>query len=136
LLFACRERGHPALRGNRAVGAAHQCDHRSRRAYSRRPGRGRGPRARRQAVPPHRKRHLLDYAIHDRQARPMTGTEASVDMAATAKAPASKILAVVSEVYPLVKTGGLADVAGALPRALRKLGVEVVTLVPGYPVVK
>jgi len=66
----------------------------------------------------------------------MTGTKASIDMAATAKAPASKVLAVVSEVYPLVKTGGLADVAGALPRALRKLGVEVVTLVPGYPAVK
>ena len=66
----------------------------------------------------------------------MTGTKVSVDMAATAKAPASKVLAVVSEVYPLVKTGGLADVAGALPRALRKLGVEVVTLVPGYPAVK
>ena len=58
----------------------------------------------------------------------MTSTKASVDMVATAKAPASKILAVVSEVYPLVKTGGLADVAGALPRALRKLGAEVVTL--------
>ena len=28
-----------------------------------------------------------------------------------------KILAVVSEIYPLVKTGGLADVAGALPGA-------------------
>ena len=66
----------------------------------------------------------------------MTSTKASVDMVATAKAPASKILAVVSEVYPLVKTGGLADVAGALPRALRKLGAEVVTLVPGYPAVK
>ena len=29
-----------------------------------------------------------------------------------------KVLAVASEIYPLVKTGGLADVAGALPRAL------------------
>ena len=46
-----------------------------------------------------------------------------------------KVLAVVSEIYPLVKTGGLADVAGALPRALRPHGVEVVTLVPGYPAV-
>ena len=47
-----------------------------------------------------------------------------------------KVLAVASEIYPLVKTGGLADVAGALPRALRKHGVETVTLVPGYPAVK
>ena len=47
-----------------------------------------------------------------------------------------KVLAVASEIYPLVKTGGLADVVGALPRALRKHGVETVTLVPGYPAVK
>ena len=46
---------------------------------------------------------------------------------------AAKVLAVASEIYPLVKTGGLADVAAALPRALRRHGVEVVTLVPGYP---
>ena len=44
-----------------------------------------------------------------------------------------KILSVVSELYPLVKTGGLADVAGALPAALREQGVDMVTLLPGYP---
>ena len=47
-----------------------------------------------------------------------------------------KVLSVASEIYPLVKTGGLADVVGALPLALRKHGVETVTLVPGYPAVK
>ena len=46
-----------------------------------------------------------------------------------------KVLAVASEVFPLVKTGGLADVMGALPRALAKQGVEVRTLLPGYPAV-
>ena len=46
-----------------------------------------------------------------------------------------KVLAVASEVFPLVKTGGLADVVGALPRALAKQGVEVRTLLPGYPAV-
>ena len=45
------------------------------------------------------------------------------------------VLAVVSEIFPLVKTGGLADVAGALPAALAAEDVEVVTLVPGYPAV-
>lgn len=49
---------------------------------------------------------------------------------------AIKVLAVVSEVYPLVKTGGLADVAGALPLALRSHGVETLVLLPGYPAVK
>ncbi|PNG27216.1 glycogen synthase GlgA [Methylocella silvestris] len=45
------------------------------------------------------------------------------------------VLAIVSEIYPLIKTGGLADVAGALPAALAGEGIEVATLVPGYPAV-
>ena len=44
-----------------------------------------------------------------------------------------QVLSVASEVYPLIKTGGLADVAGALPTALKVEGVAVRTLVPGYP---
>jgi starch synthase len=44
-----------------------------------------------------------------------------------------QVLAVASEVYPLIKTGGLADVVGALPGALAGEGVEVRTLIPGYP---
>src|SRR5262245_63431753 len=48
---------------------------------------------------------------------------------------APKVLAVTSEIYPLVKTGGLADVTGALPLALHRLGVATTTLVPGYPAV-
>jgi starch synthase len=44
-----------------------------------------------------------------------------------------KVLSVASEVFPLIKTGGLADVAGALPIALEPLGVEMRTLLPGYP---
>jgi starch synthase len=44
-----------------------------------------------------------------------------------------KVLAVASEIFPLVKTGGLADVVGALPAALSEHGIETRTLVPGYP---
>jgi starch synthase len=44
-------------------------------------------------------------------------------------------LSVTSECAPLVKTGGLADVAGALPGALAPLGIEMKTLLPGYPAV-
>jgi starch synthase len=46
-----------------------------------------------------------------------------------------EVLSIASEVYPLIKTGGLADVAGALPKALAPLGVSMHTLVPGYPAV-
>jgi starch synthase len=44
-----------------------------------------------------------------------------------------RVLAVASEIYPIIKTGGLADVTGALPAALRTCGIETRTLVPGYP---
>jgi starch synthase len=43
------------------------------------------------------------------------------------------VLSVASEAVPLVKTGGLADVVGALPAALAAQGVRVTTLMPGYP---
>ncbi|HUN41829.1 MAG TPA: glycogen synthase GlgA [Acetobacteraceae bacterium] len=45
------------------------------------------------------------------------------------------VLSVVSEIFPLIKTGGLADVAGALPPALEAEGVHTISLVPGYPAV-
>jgi starch synthase len=46
-----------------------------------------------------------------------------------------QVLSVTSELYPLIKTGGLADVTGALPAALKPRGVTMRTLVPGYPAV-
>ena len=49
--------------------------------------------------------------------------------------PALQVLSVASEIFPLIKTGGLADVTGALPAALAQEGVAVRTLVPGYPAV-
>jgi starch synthase len=42
------------------------------------------------------------------------------------------VLFVTSEVAPLIKTGGLADVAGSLPAALMQAGVDIRVLVPGY----
>jgi len=46
-----------------------------------------------------------------------------------------RVLSVTSECAPLVKTGGLADVAGALPAAVAPHGVGMRTLLPGYPAV-
>lgn len=46
-----------------------------------------------------------------------------------------RILFVTSEAFPLIKTGGLADVSGSLPAALQALNADVRILIPGYPVV-
>jgi starch synthase len=46
---------------------------------------------------------------------------------------AMRVLHVCSEIYPLLKTGGLADVAGALPAAQVRAGVDARVLVPGFP---
>lgn len=46
-----------------------------------------------------------------------------------------KVLFVTPEAHPLVKTGGLGDVSGALPAALRDIGVDTRLLMPGYPAV-
>ncbi|MEY1554473.1 glycogen synthase GlgA [Yoonia sp. R2331] len=43
-----------------------------------------------------------------------------------------RVLSVASEVVPFIKTGGLADVAGALPAALADHGWDMRTLMPGY----
>jgi starch synthase len=61
---------------------------------------------------------LSDYAAYDREAEGVKST---------------RVLSVASEIYPIIKTGGLADVVGALPSALKAEGVEVRTIVPGFP---
>ena len=47
-----------------------------------------------------------------------------------------KVLFVTSECYPLVKTGGLADVTGALPLALAAIDIDARVLLPAYPRVR
>jgi starch synthase len=45
---------------------------------------------------------------------------------------ALRVLQVSAELYPLLKTGGLADVTGALPAALAGAGAELRLLLPGF----
>ena len=47
----------------------------------------------------------------------------------------TQVLCVAAEAYPLIKTGGLGDVVGALPSALASQSVAVTTLLPGYPAI-
>jgi starch synthase len=44
-----------------------------------------------------------------------------------------RVLFVSSEIYPLTKTGGLADVSAALPAALAELGFDMRLVMPAYP---
>lgn len=46
---------------------------------------------------------------------------------------APRVLFAVAELFPLIKTGGLADVAAALPAALAELGIDVRIALPAYP---
>ena len=43
-----------------------------------------------------------------------------------------KVLYVTAECWPFIKTGGLGDVAYALPKALKKEGVDVRVIMPKY----
>ena len=47
-----------------------------------------------------------------------------------------KILYVASEALPFASTGGLADVIGSLPAALKKQGVDARVVIPFYSAVK
>jgi starch synthase len=47
-----------------------------------------------------------------------------------------KILFVSSEVHPLIKTGGLADVSGSLPLSLAQLGQDLRIFMPNYGAIK
>lgn len=46
-----------------------------------------------------------------------------------------RVLSIASEAVPLIKTGGLADVAGALPGAVAGHDIAMTTMLPGYPAV-
>ena len=47
-----------------------------------------------------------------------------------------KVLFVASEAHPFIKTGGLGDVMGSLPKSLVKLGVDVRVVIPKYKGIK
>lgn len=77
-----------------------------------------------------------EYGRHALAAQPalsLVQTLAREDAAITSRRRTLKILFAVAEAYPLVKTGGLGDVASALPAALTRAGMDVRVLLPAYP---
>src|SRR5688572_15008250 len=63
-------------------------------------------------------------------ARRLVKIEAPKAVGGSAKA--LRVLMIASEAQPFSKTGGLADVAGALPKALGRLGHDVTLVTPRY----
>ena len=66
---------------------------------------------------------------------PKTAPTAPLDIEAALRGEPLSILFIAAEGVPYVKTGGLADVIGALPGALRRLGHDVRVALPRYNVV-
>src|SRR5688572_31045076 len=63
---------------------------------------------------------------------PRAGKAAKVTRAGRKPAAGLRILMIASEAQPFSKTGGLADVAAALPKALARLGHDVTVITPRY----
>ena len=60
-----------------------------------------------------------------------TAKTASTEIVAGSQPPL-RVLHVAAELYPWVKSGGLGDVAAALPPALAEIGIDVRLLLPGF----
>ncbi len=100
-------RSHSAVCRHRPERAAVEGRGRCQCAHSGRSCGRRGSHPRRAAVSGAPSRHLPHHPTDDRRAVAMS---------------VLRVLAVASEFFPLVKTGGLADVVGALPAALATVG--------------
>jgi len=75
--------------------------------------------------------YLAEPISHGPVAQDLNGRTQPAEMAYI-----PKVLMVSSEVFPFAKTGGLADVAGSLPKALLSLGADVRVIMPLYKCVK
>src|SRR5690606_30614257 len=124
LVLGTEPRGLAALRRRRARRAPQPRRDRLASRDPREARRRRGSGGGRAVVPPHRGRH---HPHHAGDARPPSGGTRAV------MARKRRVLSVASECAPLIKTGGLADVVGALPDALAPYGWSSRVLLPAYP---
>jgi starch synthase len=72
-------------------------------------------------------------ALHDGAASCVDAPQCINDVVRDAPVTPLRVLFASPEIYPLAKTGGLADVSAALPAALASLGVDVQLVMPAYP---
>jgi len=72
------------------------------------------------------------FGVPTRAKTPQRTTNGRTKTATRPRADALSVLMVGSEALPFSKTGGLADVLGALPPALARLGCEVTVALPKY----
>ena len=102
--------------------------HRPRLRAARGPGRRRRPGGRRRTLRAHRRRRRADHARH---ARAAWGRQRDRSAAAP-----MRVLHVGAEIFPFVKTGGLADVSARCRRRSAQAGADARVLLPGLPALR
>lgn len=86
-------------------------------------------------TPVTRKLELPPFYGDNEQISDLIQTDAGPEPHVVRRFEPLSVLAVASEAFPVIKTGGLADVIGSLPKALLSQGVATRTLIPAYPAV-
>lgn len=86
-------------------------------------------------APVTRKLEIPSFSSDDEQLFDRTESDGDTEPHAIRRFEPLAVLAIASEAFPVVKTGGLADVIGSLPKALMSHGVATRTLIPAYPAV-
>jgi starch synthase len=87
------------------------------------------------------KKHATEFSRVDKRCASTLHSLTAIDLGAlcgkkhsvhNSKESSMRVLFTTSEIYPLMKTGGLGDVSASLPMALHEIGVDIRLVMPGY----